>query len=141
MQEEGKVISTQEDKAYVQINMGKSCHECPACDKSTPIVLEADNSLKANVGQMVKLDTKIITKVRGIIFYLTLPPLLLVFGIIAGSLIANYFNFNDKFGEIIGIISGLLLFALSLLFAYWLDKNDKKNKRLSSKIIEIIGNS
>ncbi len=140
MQEEGKVISIEKDRAYVQIEIGKACNECKACDRSTPIILEANNFIGANVGQWVKLETKIMTKVKGITFYLILPPLVLAFGIIAGSLIANYFSLH-KFGEIIGVILGLLLFVLSLLFACWLDKKDKKNKNLSSNVIEIIGNS
>jgi len=140
MQEEGKVISIDKDIASIQIDLGSACHECKACDKSAPIVLEADNSIGAKVGQKVKLETKIISKVKGIIFYLILPPLVLVCGIIGGSLIANYFNLSTKVGEIIGVIFGLLLFVLSLLFAYCLDKRDKKNKKLFSKIIEIIGN-
>jgi sigma-E factor negative regulatory protein RseC len=140
MQEEGRVISIENDKAFVQINIGKACQKCNACDKSTPIILEADNSIGANVGQQVKLETKIITKIKGIIFYLILPPIVLVFGIIAGSLIANYFNLH-KLSDIIGIMLGLALFTLSLLFAYWLDKNNRKDKKLSSKVIEIIPNS
>lgn len=140
MQEEGRVISIKENIATVQIEMTNACHQCPACNKGRPIVLETDNSIGAQVGQKVKLETKIITKVRGIILYLTLPPLLLVFGIITGGLIANYFNLSYKLGEIIGLTLGLLLCALSLLFAYWLDKKDKKDKKLFSKIIEIIGN-
>lgn len=135
MQEEGKVISIEGNKASVQIEIGKACHECKACDRSIPIVLEADNFIGANVGQQVKLETKIISKVREIIFYLILPPLVLVFGIITGNLIANYFGISDKFGEIIGVISGLLLFCLSLLFAWW---RDKKDKGLSSNVIEIM---
>lgn len=135
MQEEGKVISIEGNKAYVQIEIGKACRECKVCDKSTPIVLEADNFIGANIGQQVKLETKMLSKVREIIFYLILPPLVLVFGIIAGNLIANYFSLSDKFGEIIGVILGLLLFCLSLLFAWWWDEKDK---RLSSKVIEIM---
>lgn len=140
MQEEGRVISIKENMASIQIEIGNGCQECHACHKGMPIVLEADNSIGAKVGQKVKLETKIISKIRGIILYLTLPPLLLVFGVITGSLIANYFNLSYKFGEIIGLILGLLLCALSLLLVYRVDKKDKKNKKLFSKIIEIIGN-
>ncbi|MEW6621208.1 MAG: SoxR reducing system RseC family protein [bacterium] len=133
MQEQGKVISKEDNKAYVQIDIGKACHECKLCDRGTPIILVADNSLGADVGETVKLETAMISKVKGIIFYLTLPPLALVSGIIGGDLIATHFKF-DRANEIIGLISGLFLFALSLLFAWWLDK---KNKTLSSKIVEI----
>lgn len=139
MQEEGRVISVKENMASIQIEMSNACQQCQTCHQDRSIILEADNSIGAKVGQKVKLETKIIAKVRGIIFYLTLPPLLLVFGIITGSVTANYFNLSSKVGEIIGLISGLLLCALSLLLAYWLDKKDKKDKKLFSKIIEIIG--
>ncbi|MDI6734597.1 MAG: SoxR reducing system RseC family protein [bacterium] len=138
MEEEGIVLTIAGNKATVQIEAGQQrCEHCShKCDtQEGKILLEADNSIGASVGQKVRLQTLAYMRITGSILFFVMPTIALVCGIGGGIYWANRYGFSQKAGELIGIASGLILAGITYLLVY-LSKNRLKRK-LISRIVEI----
>ncbi len=140
MEEEGIVLSIAGNKATVQIEPEQpGCEHCShKCNvQEGKILLEADNSIGAMVGQKVRLQTLVYTRIIGSILFFVMPTITLICGIGGGIYWANGYGFSQKAGELIGITSGLILVGITYLFACLIKNRLKGN--LISKIVEILG--
>ncbi len=138
MEETGIVLATVGNKAIVQIEPEQpGCEHCShKCDaQEGKILLEADNSIGALVGQKVRLQTLAYMRITGSILFFILPTIALVCGIGGGIYWANRYGFSQKAGELIGIAAGFILAGITYLLAC-LIKNRLKGK-LISKIVEV----
>jgi sigma-E factor negative regulatory protein RseC len=140
MQEEGKVVEVSGNIARVKITIGQQCKECSACGHagiSSEIFLNAHNIVNAQVGQKVRLETRL----REANIFNILIFLLTTFGLLAGVLSGTYITtllgykqYSELCGCILGIVAGVCIFT----GMYYMQKYLQKKYPVISKVVEII---
>jgi len=142
MKEHGVVVSIVDDKAVVNVKRQSACGKCKACDMGKgdqkEINITAKNTLGAKVNDNVDLliETPDVLKAAMIVYLIPLCALLA--GIAIPTLIADSKGVD---GEVISIISGLVLMSLSYLIVRIKDKKLKKTNKYEPIITAILGHN
>lgn len=139
MDETGKITSTYNNLAKIEITPNASCEKCKICDigENGQRIVEATNSIKAQVGNIVKLEmnSTIITKAAFIMYLL--PLILMFIGFAVGNKLAIILNL-EKYLELFVAIFGII----SLLGAYLgikiYDRKISLTTKFKPKITQII---
>ncbi len=106
---------------------GDNCAGCGGCSAGALREVLAENSLGADIGDVVIIEMNTGKVINAAIFVYIVPLLLLFLG---------YFIFFNLFKtELTAIFGGFLLMVLAFVFLFKLDKKFKKN--YVHKIIEI----
>lgn len=130
MEEEGIVLAVAGNRATVQIESGQQgCEHCPhRCEtQDGKIILETDNSMGAQVGQKVRLQTLARMRITGSLLFFVLPAIAIVCGIGGGIYWANQWGFSQRAGELTGIAFGLILAGIIYLLAFLFKNRLKRN--------------
>jgi sigma-E factor negative regulatory protein RseC len=116
MEEVGKVLKIKGNTAEILIERNPSCESCGACrlisDKE--MVAEAENTLGAKEGQLVKISLEDKKVLEASIIIYAIPLVFFILGYFVGILINNLL-FPDNPSEIIGIIFAFVFLAISYL--------------------------
>lgn len=116
MNKTGIVVGLESGKAIIEINRGSACGEhCASCGggcETNQLQLKIDNVLGAKIGDfvMVEAEEKALLKTTFILY--TIPLIAFILGIFGGHKIALGMAVD---AELVGIISGVLLMALTFL--------------------------
>lgn len=139
MDEIGQVISTYNNLAKIEITPSASCEKCKICEvgKNGQRIVEATNSIKAQVGHMVKLEisSTVITKAA---FIMYLFPLICMFiGFATGHKLAIILNL-EKYLELFVAIFGIILLLGAYLGIKIYDRKISTTTKFKPKITEVI---
>lgn len=141
MEKIGKVVSTNGNKAKLEIRRASACGEkCGSCSggcSSTGTFIEAENSIMARPGQMVKIEveTKIVMKSAFLAYIF--PLFMLITGIVSGSYIYKSFDFNIS-SEVFSLLLGVFFMVISYAIIKRIDKNYQTNRKIKSTITKIL---
>lgn len=142
MKEHGVVVSVVEDKAVVNVKRQSACGKCKACDMGRgdqkEINITAKNTVGAKIDDNVNLLIETPDVLKAAIIVYLVPLFALLAGIAVPTLIANSKGVD---GEVISIISGLVLMSLSYLFVKSKDKKLKETNKYEPIITEILGHN
>lgn len=141
MEKVAKVISTNGDIAKLEVRRVSACGEkCGSCSggcSGSGTFIDAENSIKAKPGQFVKIETETSVIMKAAFLAYVFPLFMLITGIVLGSYIYKYFNFNIS-SEVFSFLLGALLMVISYLIVRKIDKNYNDNKRIKNKITRIL---
>lgn len=141
MEKVAKVISTNGDIAKLEVRRVSACGEkCGSCSggcSSSGTFIDAENSIQAKPGQFVKIETATSVIMKAAFLAYIFPLVMLITGIVLGSYIYKYFNFNIS-SEVFSFLLGIFLMTISYLIIKKIDKNYNDNKRIKNKITRIL---
>ncbi len=133
MRELGVVTKTRGEKATVKVDKKDECGKCGMClfpKGASSVEFEAENSLKACVGDTVVIESKKEGKLLGATLAFLVP-----LALIAIALVLNY---TVVFNELITLGIAVGLVVIWYAFLAFIDKKLKKSVGFSTKIIEIV---
>lgn len=130
MLDQGRVIKTEGNLAWIEFTQSSACARCGACHMaaSGKMINETENSIGAKVGDLVEVE---ISSAATILFPLLgfgVPILFLFIGIILGSFIS----------EIMGIILGVGFLVIGFFAVRLIDRYISKEKKFRSKIVRVV---
>jgi len=118
MREQGIIISTDGERATIEINRGSKCDGCRACHTfgESKMRLEARNALHAHVGDAVEVEVQPGNVIKNSLLIFILPLFLMGVGYFVGV------KSSPDAGEGAGILGAFAALFLSLLFLRMLEK-------------------
>ncbi len=132
MREKGKVFEITGSVARISVKPSEACKSCPSSSVCRPagkkMIVEAGNRIGAKVGDEVLVETSAKQSMIAVFFLFVFPVLL---GLIA-MLIVN------RRGGWYMVISGLVGFALGLMFAKIMDTYFRKRGKLLPNVVEVV---
>lgn len=141
MIEKAKVISVNEQKAKVQIRRasacGESCASCKGGCTPTNTYVEAVNTIGAMPGQDVEIEMSTQVFMSAVILNYVLPLIMLIIGIFAGGILADSLDLRIS-RDVLGILLGIGLMAISYTLVYFIDKQYKKKGRVRFVIKRVL---
>lgn len=115
LEEYAEVVKTRGDKATVRIRRHAQCKKCTLCSGDKELMVEANNPLKAEAGQVVLLQMAS-SRILGASFLIYIFPLLMILlGYLLGSSLVTTRT------ELVGFITGMAFLLLSLLVIRFMD--------------------
>jgi len=141
MEKIGRVVSTEGNKAKLEIRRVSACGEkCGSCSggcSGTGTYIEVDNPLKASPGQFVKIETETSVVMKAAFLVYIFPLSMLIAGIILGAYIYEGFGFNIS-SEVFSILLGGLLMTASYAILKIIDTFIVPKKPIKHKITKIL---
>ena len=131
MERVGEVVRILEDgKAVVRFERTKACKNCKMCANAgeNHALTEVDNTLKANVGDMVEISLHSKSLIQATLIAYGIPLVLLLAGVIVGSM------WSDAIGAIAGIVLALVSFVILRL----LEPRFSKVTTFKPRMIDIV---
>jgi len=139
MEERARVVFTDGNIAKVVLKRssacGDNCAQCKGCSPGMTYV-EAKNLIGAKVGQEVILEMKSGMFLGAVLITYVLPLIALTVGIILGTNISIPIGLNIS-NEMLGVILGFVLMAVTYLFINLIDRKYKKSGKISFTIAKI----
>lgn len=141
MIEKARVISVNNHMARVQIKRasacGESCASCKGGCAPTNTYVEAVNTVGAVLGQDVEIEMSTQVFMNAVILNYVLPLIMLIIGIFAGSVLVVSLDLSIS-KDILGILLGFGLMAISYTLVYFIDKNYRNNDRVRFVIKRVL---
>ena len=141
MIEKAKVVSVNGQTAKVQIKRASACGDnCASCKGSCAppnTYVEAVNTIGAVSGQDVEIEMNTQVFMNAVILNYVLPLIMLIIGIFAGSSLPGVLNLKLS-GDLLGLLLGFGLMALSYLVVYKIDNQYKKSGKVKINIKNIL---
>lgn len=130
----GIVRKVEDNSADIEIARSTSCGEkCSTCSggcSGTGIIIRLDNHIGAEVGDIVRVESKTSNVVGSALFVYLLPVIMMVLGMVYGSRFAQTLYpgvSSDVAGLFFGFISLVVFYFLLKSVDRWLSaKNSKK---------------
>ena len=133
MIEKAKVISVSGQNAKVQIKRASACGEsCASCKGGcTPqnTYVEAVNTVGAVSGQDVEVEMNTQVFMNAVFLTYVFPLIMLIVGVFTGGALASSLDLNYS-GDLLGILLGFGLMAVSYTLVYFVDKHYKKSGKV-----------
>jgi positive regulator of sigma E activity len=132
MREKGIVVEIQGSIAKIKLMPSDACKSCPSGGICRPagktMVMEADNKVKAVIGDEVWVETRVEQSMIAVFFLFVFPVLL---GLIAILIMTQYGGFYMVIAGVIGLSIGLLLAKI-------IDRYLREKGKLLPSIIEVM---
>lgn len=138
MEEVGRVIEINGDKAKIQIKRHASCSKCGACGmgKNAAIYLELINTLGAHTGQYVLIRLESSMVLQAALWLYGLPLCAFIGGYALGAGTARQWAYAPA--ETSGIIAGFLALAGAYATIRWVERRFIKPARYLPHMVEIL---
>ena len=133
MTEQGKVVETKGNFAFVEINKKTECDKCGMCafpKNASTIKLRAENEISAKVGDTVILEREEKGKLLGTLLVFLVPLILIAISAIIGYLLIE--------SEIWILILSVISIALWYTILAIIDKKISNLNGFKSKIVQVI---
>lgn len=141
MIEKARVVELNGNMARVIVKRISACGEnCASCKAGCAVpetYVDAVNEIKAAAGQYVEIETQTKVVFSAIFLNYVLPLIMLAVGIVSGSALVQYLPLNVS-KDLMGILMGFALMALSYLLASQIDKRFKKTGKVQFVIKRIL---
>ncbi|HYE80785.1 MAG TPA: SoxR reducing system RseC family protein [Clostridia bacterium] len=140
MKEIGKVIKVEEDQATIMIRRGTACGECGACQvgrEKLEMMMTADNSVGAQVGDEVEIDLENMNFMTAMLIAYGFPLIALIAGIFGGYYGMLALGLNDSTAQALGAILGLVALAASYAVIRYKEESIKKLRKFKPVIVGI----
>ncbi len=120
----GKVIKANEKTIVIQIPRTAACTGCGVCQAAKgDSLLEAENHVRAQVGDLVKVSLSEKTFLKASFLAYALPLFFFLLGYLAGAALSSFLKIK---GEGLPILFSFLFLALSFFGLRWLYPSDSK---------------
>lgn len=143
MEEEGIIIRLSGIYAYIKAAKSGACNKCStkdACESlsETEILVEAENTIGAMVGDKVAFTANTGAILRaGAMVYL-LPLIAFIVGVVIGQVYSGMIS-EDLNADLVSAAVGFALLLATYFALYVYNKKDANNKSYTPKITRIIG--
>ena len=138
MNEYGKVVNVDSNKAIVKIKRNSACGDCKACELGvsnlSELDIEVENTLGAAVGDHVRLEMETVDLLKAAFVVYTIPLFALLAGVMGTYAWGNKMGNVNEF-QMIGV--GFALMFLSGFYVKAKDKKMKKANKFEPKMIEV----
>jgi len=141
MFEEGRVIQIDKDKVLVKLKRSERCAGCRACSLNEDgfMLAEAEPRSDVKPGFRVLLEKKWEDTRKSVLLVLFIPLAALMAGAVGGFAIARNFVESTALQNVIGMLSGVALMALSMGVAHRYDRKIRASDFGKMKIVKILG--
>jgi len=143
MEEEGVIIRLGGSRAYIKAEKSGACNKCStkdACESmsSTEVLVEAENTIGAMVGDRVAFtaDTGAVLR-SGAMVYL-IPLAAFIAGVVIGQVYTDMIS-KDWNADLVSAIIGFALLGATYFGIYLYNKKDRSSGSYAPKVIRIIG--
>lgn len=141
MEKLGQIISRKGNMAKVEIRRTSACGEkCGSCSggcSSSGVYIEAENPLGGERGQFVKVEIETRTVMKAAFLAYILPLIMLIAGILIGSLIHNKYTLGIS-SEFFSFLFGLGLMIASYGVVKLFDNGYKTRGEIKYKITKVL---
>lgn len=134
----GIVRKTDGKQAEIEIARGTSCGEkCSSCKigcSGTGIIVKLDNTIDAEVGDRVRIETKASNIIFSAIFVYLVPVIMMVMGMVFGSRLMQkaFPGINpDTTGLMFGITALIIFYFLLKTANNWLTTRNKQRLEIT----------
>ena len=134
-EQQGIVIELNGNIAKVKVARHSHCENCGACPGSSAMIVEVINDIGAREGQKVIFQIKEEGMVKAAFIVYLLPLLLVIVGVVIGSLISRFINADTFSFQVAG---GIVGFIVSIAVIIYYEKVYKSNVNRLPKIIKIL---
>lgn len=134
-EQQGIVIESNKNIAKVRVARHSHCENCGACPGSNAMILEVVNDIGARDGQKVIFEIKEEGMVKAAFIVYVVPLLLIIFGVVIGSLISGIIDVDTFNFQVAGGVIGFI-FSIAVIIYY--EKVYKSNVNRLPKIIKIL---
>lgn len=133
MKQEARIISLIDDnKAKVVVvrgtACGSNCSNCESCIYQNEIMVEANNIIKANAGDIVLIETKSSIVFRAAAIVYIFPIVMLLIGFVFSNIILN-------FTEGLSILVSFLFLCVSLIIIVF---SQKRKTNVEYDIVKVL---
>lgn len=138
MEETGRVIALKEKTALISTPRKSGCQHCRLClfdNTGQNMILEVNNPLNAQVGQMVKVEMPGKNILLGASLTYLVPLIVFIMGILFGNWLGRWLGVNP---ESFGIVLGFSFLAMVILVNRLIDRKISQNRRFHASISAII---
>lgn len=140
MKEIGKVIGVEDELATVLIMRSTACGECGVCQvgrDKLEMIMTADNSVGAKVGDEVEVDMENVNFLTVMLIAYGFPLLALILGIFGGYYGMVALGLGEMAAQIFGAFFGLAALAASYVVIKFKEESIKKIKKFKPIIVGI----
>lgn len=134
-EQEGIVIELNDNIAKVKVARHSHCENCGACPGSNAMIVKAINDIGAREGQKVIFQIKEDGMVKAAFIVYIFPLLLVIAGLMMGSLTAEVINASAVNFQVAG---GIVGFMFSIVVIIYYEKVYKCSVNKLPKIIKIL---
>lgn len=113
---------------------GGGCASCGGCDDEKSITLELENTLNAEVGDYVVVESKSSTILKSAFIAYIMPLILMIIGLSIGMSVFKYLGYQEY--EALGFLVGLVFLGVSYIILRYIDNKYFKD---NDGLFEIIG--
>jgi sigma-E factor negative regulatory protein RseC len=141
LREYGTVIENRGAIVIVTLKRHSACESCGACGlggAQAELHLTMENTLGAEVGDLVLLEMPTGRLYQAAFLIYTVPLLMLVAGFITGQQLGRFLGLTARPAEYFGMISGLLAVVFTYLAVHYWDKHRRVGLRFQPKLTRII---
>lgn len=129
MKEEGIIIDIKNEFAFVKMQKHAACVGCNACKKgnsNNELIVEAENLINANVGDVVEVDLEAPNLLKAATIVYMMPLISLLLGVFIGS----------KYGgDLMSALLGVLFMSITFLIIKLKDSAMKNSKKFTPVIV------
>lgn len=134
MEETGKIVELNGNRAKIEINTSGGCAQCGQAHVCNPLgqnkkVIELKNTINAQVGDWVKIEIKEKNRIVSILVVFGIPIFLFLIGVIIGHQISG-----DKMSAILGGLGLILAFLIAKIINNYLIKKDRDLAVIKEKV-------
>ncbi len=140
MEQVGRIIKIEQDKAIVEISRSSACGDnCHGCNEScsiAPLKIEVENSLNAKLGDYIELAMDTTTVMKLAFFVYIIPIFMMIIGVLLSLTILKRIGYTNY--EIISILIGILCLGIFHLVLKKIDKEIRNKKDIKFRMSKIL---
>ncbi|MFC1478528.1 SoxR reducing system RseC family protein [Candidatus Margulisiibacteriota bacterium] len=139
MQEQGKVVKTEGNIVFIELEKRAACGYCHACDfQQNGNILKVVNDKQAKVGNKVVISIPEWNMIKIAFLVYIVPLVLFVAAYLAGDGIARNFSTSTDQFIIWGMITSIAVLFLYYLFIKFYDKQYKNSLKGKPQVVSIL---
>lgn len=137
MNRQGKVVSTEKNRARVSLMKHTACGDCGACqlgEENMHMEIDAINNIDAKVGNVVEIDMAAPNVLSAAFLAYGLPLIALILGVVLSNRVFVLLQININYEELFSLLTGLFFMFISY---FYINQNENKIKN-STKYVSVI---
>jgi len=138
MAEFGQVINVLDEDVKVRLNRQEACAKCGACSaglESKDMFIEATNLAHAKLDEWVEIRLEEENFIKAVAIMYGIPLVGLLIGLIGGVVLGEMLV--SGYGDIIGVVTGLLGAGISFLFIH-INEDKFKTSKYKPRAIRVV---
>lgn len=138
MNEYGKVVNVNDNKATIKIKRNSACGDCKACELGvsnlSELDIEVENTMGAELGDNVRIEMQTPDLLKAAFVVYTIPLMALLAGVVGTYFVTGK---NGSPDELLMVGVGFSMMFLSGFYVKTKEKKMKEEKSFEPKMIEV----